>query len=94
MAIQSFGNSAAKRIAARQHIPNIHPRVQKIAQRKIRQLDVAGSINDLRVPPSNHFEKLKGDRAGQYSIRVIDQWRLCFTWGDRGPADVEFVDYH
>lgn len=83
-----------EQIAARQRVSALHPTVQKVAQRKLAQLDAAGNINDLRVPPSNHLEKLKGDRAGQYSIRIVDQWRFCFHWTDAGPADIEFVDYH
>jgi proteic killer suppression protein len=54
----------------------------------------AEAINDLRVPPGNRLEKLAGDRAGQYSVRVNDQWRICFTWSASGASDVEFVDYH
>jgi proteic killer suppression protein len=57
-------------------------------------LDVARTINDLRVPPGNRLEKLVGDRGGQYSIRVNDQYRICFTWSDAGPSDVQIVDYH
>ena len=62
--------------------------------RKLQILDAAFDIRDLRIPPSNHLEKLKGDRAGQYSIRVNDQWRLCFTWTLEGAREVEFCDYH
>lgn len=57
-------------------------------------LDVARTVNDLRVPPGNRLEKLVDDRAGQYSVRVNDQYRICFTWTDTGPIDVEIVDYH
>ena len=57
-------------------------------------LDVARTINDLRVPPDNRLEKLAGDRSGQYSIRINDQYRICFTWTDTGPVDVQIVDYH
>jgi proteic killer suppression protein len=64
------------------------------ARRKLRQLEVAGRLSDLRVPPGNRLEALKGDRAGQYSIRVNDQFRLCFRWTDTGADDVEIVDYH
>ena len=68
--------------------------IAKIAQRKLDMLDAARAIEDLRVPPGNHLERLKGDRAGQCSIRVNDQWRLCFVWTEDGPEDVEMVDYH
>ena len=57
-------------------------------------LDAAESLDDLRVPPGNRLEALRGDRAGQHSIRIHQQWRVCFTWTDAGPIDVEIVDYH
>jgi proteic killer suppression protein len=65
-----------------------------IARRKLDQLDSAEQLADLRVPPGNRLEGLRGDRAGQYSIRVNDQYRLCFRWSAEGPEDVEIVDYH
>jgi toxin HigB-1 len=69
--------------------------IQKTALRKLLILDAASSINDLRVPPGNRLEKLVGDRVGQYSIRINDQWRICFVWTDENNAsDVEIVDYH
>ena len=64
------------------------------AQRKLAQLDAATSLADLRVPPSNQLELLRGDRAGQHSIRINQQWRLCFVWKDGDAFDVEIVDYH
>lgn len=57
-------------------------------------LDAAAVLDDLRFPPGNHLEELKGDRTGQHSVRINDQWRICFRWTDQGPADVEIVDYH
>lgn len=57
-------------------------------------LEAATVLEDLRFPPGNHLEELKGDRAGQYSVRINDQWRICFVWTDQGPAEVEIVDYH
>lgn len=57
-------------------------------------MDAAAALSDLLVPPGNRLEKLRGDRAGQYSVRVNDQWRICFRWSDVGPEDVEIVDYH
>lgn len=57
-------------------------------------LDAAIELNDLRFPPGNHLEELKGDRAGQYSVRINDQWHICFTWSEQRPVDVEIVDYH
>lgn len=68
--------------------------IEAVARRKLRQLEIAGRLDDLRVPPGNRLEALKRDRAGQYSIRVNDQFRVCFRWTDAGPADVEIVDYH
>jgi toxin HigB-1 len=66
----------------------------KIARRKLRYLHAAQTLDDLRVPPGNRLEALKGDRAGQRSIRVNDQFRICFVWTSAGPEDVEFTDYH
>ncbi|WP_101102064.1 type II toxin-antitoxin system RelE/ParE family toxin [Macromonas bipunctata] len=68
--------------------------IQTVAERKLTQLDAAQTLEFLRAPPGNRLEALRGDRAGQYSIRINDQWRVCFTWTDNGPADVEIVDYH
>lgn len=62
--------------------------------RKLALLDAAESLQDLRVPPGNRLEALHGDRSGQHSIRINDQWRICFVWTDAGPDDVEIVDYH
>lgn len=68
--------------------------IEEVARRKLRQLQVAGALGDLRIPPGNRLELLKGKRAGQHSIRINDQWRLCFRWTDAGATDVEIVDYH
>ena len=65
-----------------------------IARRKLRQLDIAANLDDLNVPPGNRLEALKGDRAGQYSIRINRQWRICFRWTEAGAEDVEIIDYH
>jgi proteic killer suppression protein len=67
---------------------------ERIALRKLRQLEIAGRLDDLRVPPGNHLERLKGDRAGQMSLRINDKWRICFNWTSAGPEHVEIVDYH
>lgn len=67
---------------------------QVVAERKLAQLTAAQTLEFLRSPPGNRLEALKGDRAGQYSIRINGQWRVCFVWTDNGPADVEIVDYH
>ena len=68
--------------------------IQSVAERKLAQLDAAKTLDFLRSPPGNRLEALKGDRTGQYSIRVNDQFRVCFIWTDSGPAEVEIVDYH
>lgn len=67
---------------------------ERQALRKSRQLEIAGNLNDLRIPPGNHLEALSGDREGQYSIRINGQFRICFSWTPMGPQDVEIVDYH
>ncbi|MBE2242087.1 MAG: type II toxin-antitoxin system RelE/ParE family toxin [Burkholderiaceae bacterium] len=75
-----------------------HPRrfraIEVVAVRKLTLLAAARTLEFLRSPPGNRLEALKGDRAGQYSIRINDQWRVCFAWSEHGPADVEIVDYH
>ena len=68
--------------------------IQQTAYRKLRMLNNAIDLNDLRIPPANRLEKLKGDREGQYSIRINDQWRICFDWSNGDAMNVEIVDYH
>ena len=68
--------------------------LQRVALRKLMMLNAAVVLNDLRAPPGNHLELLRGGRAGQHSIRINDQWRVCFVWTAAGPEDVEIVDYH
>ena len=68
--------------------------IESVARRKLRQLQIAGRLDDLRVPPGNRLKLLKGDRAGQHSIRVNEQFRVCFLWSDAGAEDVEIIDYH
>jgi proteic killer suppression protein len=68
--------------------------VKLIAERKLAQLDAATQLDFLRSPPGNRLESLKGSRQGQHSIRINDQWRVCFRWTSKGPANVEIVDYH
>ena len=68
--------------------------IEAVARRELRQLEIASRLEDLRVPPGNRLEALKGRRSGQYSIRINDQWRVCFRWADAGADDVEIVDYH
>jgi proteic killer suppression protein len=68
--------------------------IAKVATRKLTQLEAAATLDFLRSPPGNRLEQLKGDRQGQHSIRINDQWRICFRWTDAGPEDVEIADYH
>jgi proteic killer suppression protein len=68
--------------------------IEGVARRKLRQLEIAGRLDDLRVPPGNRLEALRGDRVGQHSIRVNEQFRICFRWTAGGPEDVEITDYH
>lgn len=68
--------------------------VERVARRKLRQLDIAGTLRDLRIPPGNRLEALRGDRFGQHSIRINDRYRVCFTWSAGAAHDVEIVDYH
>ena len=68
--------------------------IANVARRKLRQLEIAARLEDLRVPPGNRLESLKGGRSGQHSIRINDQWRICFRWSEAGAEDVEIVDYH
>ncbi|MFG0496576.1 type II toxin-antitoxin system toxin GraT [Pseudomonas sp. YQ_13] len=68
--------------------------IKSVAERKLAMLDAATELRDLRSPPGNRLESLSGNRAGRHSIRVNDQWRLCFTWTEHGPVNVEIVDYH
>jgi len=68
--------------------------IAKVTRRKLRQLEIANRLEDLKVPPGNHLEVLKGNRSGQYSIRINDQWRVCFRWTEGGADGVEIVDYH
>jgi proteic killer suppression protein len=67
---------------------------ETVSRRRLRQLEIAGRLDDLKVPPGNRLEALKGDRQGQHSIRINDQYRVCFVWTEGGPAEVEIVDYH
>jgi toxin HigB-1 len=68
--------------------------IERVALRKLVQLDLAQNLSDMRVPPGNRLEALSGDRKGQWSIRINDQYRICFYWTDEGPTEVEIVDYH
>jgi proteic killer suppression protein len=92
--ITSFRDRSTEAIAAGRRVGGFGVEVQKLARRKLRMIQAATKLDDLRVPPGNRLEKLTGDRCGQYSIRVNDQYRICFAWIDGAAHDVELVDYH
>jgi len=92
--IQSFADAETELIWAGNRSRKLPSDIQGVALRKLRLINAARMIGDLRVPPGNRLESLKGDRAGQWSIRINDQWRICFIWDEGGPRDVEIVDYH
>ncbi len=91
--IKSFKCELTKALSKGQRIKRF-VNIENTARRKLRQLEIANRIDDLRIPPGNHLEALKSDRSGQHSIRINDQWRVCFYWTDAGAEDVEIVDYH
>ncbi len=92
--IRSFGSEDPERLWRRERVRSIDPRIHRVALCKLRQVGSAEVLEDLRVPPGNRLEALKGDRVGPYSIRINDQWRICFVWTDAGPEEVQIVDYH
>ena len=92
--IRTFRDREAERIFRREHSKKLPAELQRVALRKLRMVNRALKMNDLRVPPANRLEKLKGDRKGQYSIRINDQWRICFQWRGGDAFGVEIVDYH
>ena len=92
--IKSFRDKDTDRLFQRQPVRKLGTGVQRVALRKLRMLDAAMSLSDLRVPPGNRLERLRGDRAGQHSIRINDQWRICFRWHEGDAYGVEIVDYH
>lgn len=92
--IVSFRGQDTKRIFEGERPYTVPPQLHRIALRKLYMLDAATVLHDLRIPPGNRLEKLSGARAGQYGIRVNDQWRICFRWSDGNAHDVEILDYH
>ena len=92
--IRSFGSPETERIFALQRSRKLPGDIQQVALRKLRMLNNARTLQDLRSPPANRLEKLSGDRSGQYGIRINDQWRVCFQWRDGDAYEVEIVDYH
>ena len=92
--ITTFGDRDTARLFRREPVRRYPADLRRVMLRKLVALDAAESLDDLRVPPGNRLEKLKGDRAGQHSIRINDQWRICFRWTDGTAHEVEIVDYH
>ncbi|MBN1937714.1 MAG: type II toxin-antitoxin system RelE/ParE family toxin [Anaerolineae bacterium] len=92
--IKSFRDKQTEQIFARQFSRQFPQNLHRAAWRKLAILDAAEQLNDLRIPPGNRLEKLSGDRVGEYSIRINDQWRICFQWQDGDAYDVEITDYH
>lgn len=92
--IKTFKSKETEKISNRIKSLKLPSDIQQIALRKLTMIHASTSTNDLRVPPSNHLEQLKGNRKGQYSIRINDKWRICFEWIQNDAYDVEIVDYH
>lgn len=91
--IRSFRDAWTARLFADEDVPRFRA-IERQARRKLLLLNAAGSLADLLLPPGNRLEALKGDRRGQHSIRINDQWRICFSWREGGAENVEIVDYH
>jgi proteic killer suppression protein len=92
--IKSFRDRETEKVFQRRFSQRLPNEIQSMALRKLRMLSNAASLNDLRNPPANRLEKLSGDRDGQYSIRINDQWRICFSWREADAYEVEINDYH
>lgn len=92
--IRSFACRKTEALFRQGKCPDQWQALQKVAVRKLDMIDAATLISDLRSPPGNRLEKLRGNRENQWSIRINDQWRICFSWTSDGPTDVEIVDYH
>jgi toxin HigB-1 len=92
--IRDFKDKKTQKVFERKRSRKLPSDIQQVALRKLRMLNRAETLQDLRVPPANRLERLVGDREGQYSIRINDQWRICFLWQDGDALDVEIVDYH
>jgi proteic killer suppression protein len=92
--IHGFADRDTERLFGREPVRRFPADLRRAMLRKLALVDAAEVLEDLRVPPGNRLEKLKGDRSGQHSIRINDQWRICFRWHDNGAHDVAIVDYH
>jgi len=92
--MRSFADRETQRVFNRERSRRFHPQLARQALRKLLKLDAVGCLEDLRSPPGNKLELLSGDRKGQHSIRINNQWRICFRWEPDGPHEVEITDYH
>ena len=92
--IKSFRDKETEKVYFRERSAKLPGDIQQVALRKLRMINNAQNIHDLRIPPSNRLEKLSSDRTGQYGIRINDQWRICFIWKDNNAYNVEITDYH
>jgi proteic killer suppression protein len=92
--IKTFKNKETEKVYSREGSTRIPLNIQQAALRKLRMINNAKNLNDLRIPPANRLEKLKGTRGGQFSVRINDQWRICFLWQEGEAFEVEITDYH
>lgn len=92
--IESFKDKATARVWKQEYVKRFPPTMQRVAYRKLVMIHRSRDVNDLRIPPGNRLETLKGDRLGYYSVRINEQWRICFWWENGSAYDVEIVDYH
>jgi proteic killer suppression protein len=92
--IKSFAEKETEKVFKREFSKKLPPDIQRAARRKLEVLNAAETLQDLRTPPSNHLEKLSGSRKGQHSVRINDQWRICFVWKETDAHNVEIADYH
>jgi len=92
--IQSFADSETEKVFRREFSKKLPQTIQRLAMRKLWMLHAASNLNELRIPPANRLEALHGNRSGQHSIRINNQWRICFRWSNSNAYDVEIADYH
>jgi proteic killer suppression protein len=92
--IKSFKDKETEKVYSREGSQKLPEDIQQVALRKLRMINNAKNLNDLRIPPANNFEKLRGDREGQHSVRINDQWRVCFKWKGGDAHEVKIADYH
>ncbi|NCO65146.1 MAG: plasmid maintenance system killer [Candidatus Aquicultor secundus] len=92
--IKSFKDKETEKVYSREGSNKLPRDIQQVALRKLRMINNAKNLNDLRIPPANRLERLKGDREGQLSIRINDQWRICFVWQGGDAYEIEITDYH